>query len=354
MEWIRSKRAARKAKFKSAEIDREIAQDHQIRMRLVKLLFLGDAESVQRIFTEKMILHDNLSVQERINFKPLIFLNLVRYMRNVVRAMTSLHISYGTPDRAKDGEKILKPLSNLEDGNLLEMPADVGQSVKALWADSGIQECYRRSREYQLSEMAGYFFENLHRICEQSYIPSHPDVIRIRTKARGLTESAFELQNLNYCFINVSGLQSNHKKWTHCFEDVTAIAFCADLCCYDQFSKDGTNLMLNCLKRFETVCNDKFLSNTSILLFLDNKDKFEEKIMTYSLSNCFPEYNGIDNYEEAAEYIQLKFEEQNKCPNDKEIITHFTCETDMAKVQFLITNAKNVILAENLWKHDLL
>jgi len=33
-------------------------------------------------------------------------------------------------------------------------PQDVAESIKLLWADAGIQECFERSREYQLNDSA--------------------------------------------------------------------------------------------------------------------------------------------------------------------------------------------------------
>lgn len=34
------------------------------------------------------------------------------------------------------------------------MPSEVSAAVKALWADSGVQACFGRSREYQLNDSA--------------------------------------------------------------------------------------------------------------------------------------------------------------------------------------------------------
>lgn len=46
------------------------------------------------------------------------------------------------------------------------------------------------------------------------------------------------------------------------------------------------------LKLFDSICNNKWFTETSIILFLNKKDIFEEKIKKSPLTICFPEYTG--------------------------------------------------------------
>lgn len=46
------------------------------------------------------------------------------------------------------------------------------------------------------------------------------------------------------------------------------------------------------LKLFDSICNNKWFTDTSIILFLNKKDIFEEKIKKSPLTLCFPEYTG--------------------------------------------------------------
>ncbi len=92
---------------------------------------------------------------------------------------------------------------------------------------------------------------------------------------------------------------------------------------------ETTNRMHESLRLFDSICNNKWFVNTSIILFLNKKDLFAEKItrsslrFAFSSSNiflqifficrkCFPEYQGKDEYTEASEYIQAQFVAQNK------------------------------------------
>ncbi|KAJ8361995.1 hypothetical protein AAFF_G00407290 [Aldrovandia affinis] len=94
------------------------------------------------------------------------------------------------------------------------------------------------------------------------------------------------------------------------------------------FSETPQNRMHESMKLFDSICNNKWFTETSIILFLNKKDLFEEKITRSALSICFPEYSGANKYDEAASYIQTKFEDLNKKKDTKEIYTHFTCATD--------------------------
>ena len=46
------------------------------------------------------------------------------------------------------------------------------------------------------------------------------------------------------------------------------------------------------MKLFDSICNNKWFTDTSIILFLNKKDLFEEKIKKSPLTVCFPEYTG--------------------------------------------------------------
>ena len=105
--------------------------------------------------------------------------------------------------------------------------------------------------------------------------------------------------------------------------------------------------MQESLKLFDSICNNKWFTDTSIILFLNKKDLFEEKIKKSLLTICFPEYTGAQEYGEAAAYIQAQFEAKNKSTT-KEIYCHMTCATDTTNIQFVFDAVTDVIIANNL------
>lgn len=55
------------------------------------------------------------------------------------------------------------------------------------------------------------------------------------------------------------------------------------------------NRMHESLKLFDSICNNKWFTDTSVILFLNKKDIFEEKIRKSPLTICFPEYTGRES-----------------------------------------------------------
>ncbi len=50
-----------------------------------------------------------------------------------------------------DARQLFSLAGNAEDG---ELTSEIAAIMKRLWKDSGVQECFSRSREYQLNDSA--------------------------------------------------------------------------------------------------------------------------------------------------------------------------------------------------------
>ncbi|KAJ8984312.1 hypothetical protein NQ317_012283 [Molorchus minor] len=231
-----------------------------------------------------------------------------------------------------DGKMVFDVIQRMEDTE--PFSEELLSAMKRLWSDSGVQECFGRSNEYQLNDSAKYFLDDLDRLGAKDYQPTEQDILRTSE---------------NYGLFDVGGQRSERKKWIHCFEDVTAIIFCVAMSEYDQVlhEDETTNRMQESLKLFDSICNNKWFTDTSIILFLNKKDLFEEKIRKSPLTICFPEYAGAQEYGEAAAYIQAQFEAKNKSTT-KEIYCHMTCATDTHNIQFVFDAVTDVIIANNL------
>ncbi|MGH0176059.1 UNVERIFIED_CONTAM: hypothetical protein FKN15_078520 [Acipenser sinensis] len=102
------------------------------------------------------------------------------------------------------------------------------------------------------------------------------------------------------------------------------------------------------LHLFNSICNHRYFATTSIVLFLNKKDVFTEKIKKAHLSMCFPDYDGPNTYEDAGNYIKLQFLELNLRRDIKEIYSHMTCATDTENVKFVFDAVTDIIIKENL------
>ena len=113
------------------------------------------------------------------------------------------------------------------------------------------------------------------------------------------------------------------------------------------YEDETTNRMHESTRLFDSIANNKWFVDTSIILFLNKKDLFEEKIKKSPLTIAFPEYTGANTFTEASSYIQAQFESMNKSQT-KEIYTHMTCATDTENVQFVFDAVTDIIIANNL------
>ncbi|XP_046896559.1 guanine nucleotide-binding protein G(i) subunit alpha [Hypomesus transpacificus] len=334
---------------RSKMIDRNLREDGELASREVKLLLLGAGESGKSTIVKQMkIIHeDGYSEEECKQYKVVVYSNTIQSIIAIIRAMGRLKIDFGDSIRTDDARQLFALASSTEEG---VMSVELTGLIQRLWMDGGVQACFIRSREYQLNDSASYYLNDLDRISQQSYVPTQQDVLRTRVKTTGIVETHFTFKDLYFKMFDVGGQRSERKKWIHCFEGVTAIIFCVALSDYDLVlaEDEEMNRMHESMKLFDSICNNKWFTDTSIILFLNKKDLFEEKICRSSLNICYPEYSGASTYEEAAAYIQCRFEDLNRQKDSKEVYTHFTCATDTKNVQFVFDAVTDVIIKINL------
>ena len=92
------------------------------------------------------------------------------------------------------------------------------------------------------------YYSNIDRLFARDYLPSDQDVLRSRLRTTGITETLFELGQLNYHMFDVGGQRSERKKWVHCFEGVHCLMFVAALSGYDQCLVEDKTAVCLCLR----------------------------------------------------------------------------------------------------------
>ncbi|CAG8466785.1 22994_t:CDS:2 [Racocetra persica] len=286
-------------KRKNDEIDNQLKRDKMLMRNEIKMLLLGAGESGKSTILKQMkLIHDGgYSPEERESFKEIIFSNTVQSMRVILEAMELMNIQFRSEDAKKQSMIILNMPNQIEGDHL---PSNVSNAIKILWADGGVQECFSRSREYQLNDSAKYYFDSIDRISQTDYFPTNQDVLRSRVKTTGITETTFFIGELTYRMFDVGGQRSERKKWIHCFENVTAIVFLVAISEYDQLllEDETVNRMQEALTLFDSICN----------------------------SRC----------------------------DAKQIYTHFTCATDTQQIKFVMAAVNDIIIQTNLREVGLL
>ncbi|CAI9554877.1 unnamed protein product, partial [Staurois parvus] len=178
----------------------------------------------------KIIHQDGYTEEECLEFKSIIYGNVLQSILAIIRAMTTLGIDFSDSSKADDGRILCHLADSIEEGT---MPPELVDCIKKLWKDDGVQASFERAAEYQLNDSAAYYLNQLDRITASNYVPNEQDVLRSRVKTTGIIESQFSFKDLHFRMFDVGGQRSERKKWIHCFEGVTCIIFCGALSAYD-------------------------------------------------------------------------------------------------------------------------
>jgi len=324
----------------SKEISKQLKSDKKSLDSLVKLLLLGAGESGKSTIAKQMkILHTaGFSEEERKSYTSIIHNNMVSSMRHLIMACENMSI----PIVARDsGDRLLKHSDEFFSGSFEEIVED----LTVLWKEDGIQKAFAQSAKFQLIDSASYYFSHLQRIASPNFIPTEQDVLRCRAKTTGIIELKFTIENTQFLLVDVGGQRSERKKWMFCFQDVTAVIFCVAMSEYDLKLQedDSTNRMLESLKLFREICNSTWFVETSMILFLNKRDLFEQKIKKVDLKVAFEDYDGGLDYENASQFMKSKFLAQSE-NSSKVIYVHFTCATDTDNVKIVFNAVRDIVL----------
>lgn len=113
---------------------------------------LGTGESGKSTFIKQMrIIHGGgYSTSDRLKFVVLIHRNIYTAIKQLLEAMEDLEISFEST--FKDGTT--ETLCSINPDVAQEITPAVKDMIAAVWADGGIQTCFSRRREFQISDSA--------------------------------------------------------------------------------------------------------------------------------------------------------------------------------------------------------
>ncbi|MCJ1239459.1 hypothetical protein MMC14_007455 [Varicellaria rhodocarpa] len=339
---------------KNAEIERLIRRDKKLAAKNVKILLLGAGESGKSTILKQMrlIYTDGFQEHERKEVRQVIFSNIVVAFKIIAEEMRDLGLQYEN----QETEKFEAVLLTAEDIGINDpFPIDCLAAMKGLWADGAVQQSIRRGNEYALHDNIQYYYASIDRLFARDYLPNDQDVLRSRLRTTGITETLFELGQLNYHMFDVGGQRSERKKWVHCFEGVHCLLFVAALSGYDQcLVEDKTaNQMQEALMLFESILSLPWFRKSSIILFLNKMDLFKEKLSDKPIRDYFPDYSGADgDFNAASTYFANKFRALNRTEG-REIYVHHTNATDTNLLHITMQSVQDTIIQNNLNRYIL-
>lgn len=232
-----------------------------------------------------------------------------------------------------------------------DIDENLGSAIRELWKDPGILQTWKRRAEFQIVESVKYYFGEIDRIMKDDYIATQQDLLVARVRTSGIVTEKYVIDGAQFEMYDVGGQRNERKKWIHCFDDVTAIIFVAALSEYDQnlFEDSQTNRMVEAIDLFGEICNNRYFTNSSMILFLNKRDLYLEKIKNVhigdqpSFSDFDTPFGHEDYYNMGIKYFTSKFKNVNE-NLERQIYHHATCATDSQNVEVVFNSCKEIIL----------
>jgi hypothetical protein len=107
--------------------------------------------------------------------------------------------------------------------------------------------------------------------------------------------------------------------------------------------------MMEALNLFESVVKNANFADTSIMLFLNKKDIFAEKIVYSNITDSpfFSDYAGPPNdFDHGVLYFIQKFEEHLEEDEFNDSFIHVTCATDTNNMEFVLDSSRTIIMTD--------
>lgn len=234
-----------------------------------------------------------------------------------------------------------------------------------------------------------FFFSFLNKVAEvrkDDYRPTDEDILRCRVQTRGVFETKFIVNNVRFHMFDVGGQREERPKWIQCFTGVTAIMFVASCSSYNMTLREDPSKyrLVEALELFNSIWNNEWLQDSSVILFLNKEDVLREKVNAgrSPISKYYPDYANFrpdesaykalvpNDGDETAEVRKAKLffaetflrctktaDQRTKEHSERrprECFLHFTTAIDTENINRVFNDCRNIILRWHLENYDLM
>lgn len=340
------KEALRRSKL----IDRQLQQEKKNLRQEIKILLLGAGESGKSTFIKQMrIIHgEDFSESDRLEFRPIIYHNILKGCKILVEARRRLQIPLENSKNERNGQVIS---SYHREGDLSDEDFHVYvEALTSLHKDAGVQATFKRSNEFQLGDSVPYFMKHLERVGALGYIPSKEDVLNARKATRGIQEYVIDIKGVPFRFVDVGGQRSQRQKWFQCFDEVTSILFLVSSSAFDQTILEDrvTNRLVESVNIFDTIVNNRCFRSVSVILFFNKTDLLIDKIKTKNIGDYFTDFQGDGHRLEDVQGYMVSMFNHVRHDTTLELYRHFTTAIDTRNIKVVFNVVKDTILTRHI------
>jgi len=275
-------------------------------------------------------------------------------------ALGKLRLRAGPSENERDS---LKQANNL-DGDLIESLVSCRDGIKELWEDPVIKEMLSR-RKIRIEDSPGFFLNDAERIASWNYQPSDDDVIRARLRTLGVQEYQFVFDHgravgQEWKMYDVGGTRNSRAAWYPYFDDADAVIFLAPISPFDEkLTEDKrVNRLEDSYLLWRSVCANKMLARTQLILFLNKCDLLQAKLQRgIRIRDSVPSFGDRKNdFSTATKYFQQHFREIAKGSSTarRSLFIHLTSVIDTRATAVTLGAVEECILRGHLRKADLM
>lgn len=330
----------------NAEIERTLLELHgdpsNQQPKHIKMLLLGAPESGKSTVMKQMeVINGQWSRQKLVQNRDLVRRNTIAAMQGLCEGYAKIHHVPYADERclaqcqsAKDHSDVCPhhPIAaaiermkafkletaystflTLQGRNASSLVGEiVVEYLRELWACETINGIITHASELNLHDSTKYFLNEVDRIFEHDYVPTEQDLLRTRSPTSGMRHIELTTaEGVNVSVFDVGGQRGQRKKWISCFDDVTCVLFVASLSEFNQkLEEDQTKDRISeSLQLFQALNELIWFGKTPMVIFFNKGDVFREKLESgVQLKKFLPEYDGSNDFDSAASFIQGLYE----------------------------------------------
>mmetsp|Transcript_110528 Transcript_110528/g.165451 ORF Transcript_110528/g.165451 Transcript_110528/m.165451 type:complete len:423 (-) Transcript_110528:6-1274(-) len=227
------------------------------------------------------------------------------------------------------------------------------KEMKCIWESATAKEIWQHRATVNLIDGHKLYLDSLERIASPTYKPSRDDILNARIKTTQVIVEKYEIENVMFELYDVGGQRSERRKWLDCFDDMDAVIFVAAISEYDQGLAESkkTNRMSEAIEVFRAVCRNRSFKDTPMVLFLNKKDVYAEKIQYSDIAKQepFKDYEGPEkDFKAGAEYFISHFQDCMNKGGRKDQYIHVTCATDTEQMKVVMESTRKNTFKANL------
>ena len=313
-------------------IDNQLKRDFGADSEIIKLLLLGAGESGKStIFKQMKLLYGeekSFSSQKRKAMVGVIHGNIISSMQTLINY--SHVFGDSSNGEAKEGVEVgphpICPVAEAKqfaEGYTDKLNAEGGQLIKKLWADDKIQNTYAARSKFQLTDSTAYYFNKIEEVTAED-LPSDADILRSRVRTSGIVEEKYNIEGVTFSMYDVEASATSAKSGFTASR-TSPQSSSSRPCRRDQvlYEDENTNRMQEAINLFGQICNEDWFRDTSIILFMNKMDLFEEKIKTVNPkdvtapdgSKPWDDFTGeLGDVQAGLDYFGQKFLAMNMAP----------------------------------------